>query len=147
MRLKLMILTVLALFFSVLLSPLVSHAAQTNMPQFCDNPNGAYYRANLFPHYTGINYRLSLDDWTTGEEVVLLTESLPYSFLFDWSPDCRYLIGYSEGKDNCTPGLIIWDAESGEQKLTADGFCNDSFISRHPHFFWRPDSSAILVSE
>ena len=114
-RLKVLIVAVLTLFFYVLFAPLTSHAAQRDMPQFCDNPNSAFYRANLFPHYTGLNYRLSLDDWSTGEEVVLLAESLPYSFLFSWSPDCRYLIGYSEGKDNCAQGLIIWDAVSGEQ--------------------------------
>jgi hypothetical protein len=112
----------------------------------CPNVDGTYYQANLFPRFADANNRLVLADLTTGENVITLAEELPYVYDFVWSPDCRYLIGHSAGYEQCAPGLIIWDAVTGEQKLSENWFC-DGLGDGYPRIFWKQDNSAALISE
>lgn len=121
-------------------------AAQSYQPPLCPNQNAAYYRPNLFPRHTNADNRLELADWSTGETVMTLEDTLPYTYSFSWSPDCRYLVGRSIGYENCNPGLLIWDAASGERKLTLRGFC-DTLTDGKPVGFWRADSTAVLLTE
>src|SRR5579871_1833764 len=88
--------------------------AQSNFtPTLCTNASGAYYRDGLFPNFTDANNRLVLEDWHTKQIVTVLADKLPYTYSFQWSPDCHYLIGISlHYKDFFTPcdaGLFVWD--------------------------------------
>ncbi|MFN8531861.1 MAG: hypothetical protein U0670_24915 [Anaerolineae bacterium] len=89
----------------------------------------------------------SLLEWVDPQtNQVVRTEQLPYPFAFEHSPDCRFLIGHSTGYGDCEPGLVIWNATSGERMQTLTGFC-DTLADAFPHFIWRPDNTAVVISE
>ncbi len=92
----------------------------------------------------GNDLQLALVDPQTNQTV--RTEQIPYQFAFEHSPDCRFLIGHSTGFGDCGPGLIIWNATSGEQMQSFTGFC-DGGASTYPHVIPIPDSPAVLISE
>jgi hypothetical protein len=143
MRAKSILLLILVIFRLINFAP--HSRAQDRLP-VCDHPEGAYYQPNLFPRFADSNNRLVLADLTTGENTITLAEELPYIYDFVWSPDCHYLIGYANGYGDCYPGLIIWDAVTGERKLSKGGFC-DYGADSYPRVFWKPDQSAVLLSE
>ena len=143
----------LTLFWTLFFASSISSAGAAQgdfTPTLCQNANGAYYRAGLFPQFKDTNNRLVLANWNTGETVLTLAESLPYQYRFEWSPDCHYLIGislhYYDWLARCDAGLFAWDAVSGEQKLAVNRFC-DNVVASRPRIFWRPDATAALFSE
>jgi hypothetical protein len=77
---------------------------------------------------------------------VVHTEALPYRFAIEHSPDCRFLIGHSMGYYDCSPGLIIWNATSGERMQAFNGFCDTSFTT-FPRVIWKSDGSVAILSE
>lgn len=113
--------------------------------------------------YAGTSAQTSEDDCTTlraqlsGDSQLELvdpqtfqivrTEQLLYPFDFEHSPDCRFLIGHSTGYGDCTPGLIIWDATSGERMQTFDRWFCDIAGTTFPHLIWRPDNTAAIISD
>lgn len=147
MRVKLLLFALLLMFSA---NFQISDAAQTYVPERCGNIHGGYYRPDLFPQFKDTHNRLVLANWHTGQTVMTLAESLPYRYRFEWSPDCRYLIGFSLNYkawlSPCDAGLFVWDTVSGAQKLALNSFCDD-VVSTRPHIFWRPDGSAALFSE
>lgn len=90
------------------------------------------------------NYSVSFIQPATGETVH--TDQLPYHFMFSYSPDCRFLIGQSTSYKRCNPGLIIWDATTGERRQTFQRFC-DRVLFGYPHIIWRPDNTVAIISE
>ncbi|MBK8025443.1 MAG: hypothetical protein IPK19_29625 [Chloroflexi bacterium] len=80
-----------------------------------------------------------------GTREIIRRDILPYMYNFEYSPDCRFVIGHSLGYDACFPGLIIWDAATGERLREFRGMCNE-LLSAYPRLFWRPDNAAVLVS-
>jgi hypothetical protein len=80
----------------------------------------------------------------TNQQVAI--EQLAYHYTFRYSPDCRFIIGNSTGVGDCNPGLIIWNANTGERMQAFTGFC-DTTNTTYPHLIWKPDYSAVVISE
>ena len=80
----------------------------------------------------------------TGE--IVREQQLPYSFNIELSPDCRFYIGRSRIKDHCEPGLIIWEATTGTERLRRDDFC-DTMLTSYPLMRRNDDMSVAIISE
>lgn len=119
--------------------------AQTFEPVFCHNAEGAYYRPNVFPQFTNAANQLVLRDWSTGSVVMILAESLPRTYSFQWSPNCRYLIGFTTRYSDSSDGLSIWDTVDNRQMVFRD-FPVDGRGLSLPHVYWRPDSEAAVFT-
>ena len=73
----------------------VGLAQADDIPDNCENPQGVYYRQELFGRYEPQNHRLALVNWNTGaDELVLATDLNAVQFqITGWSSECHYLTG------------------------------------------------------
>ncbi|MBW4439378.1 MAG: hypothetical protein KME04_19710 [Pleurocapsa minor GSE-CHR-MK-17-07R] len=106
-------------------------------------PDGTTDCPTLSPRLNN-DLQLSLIDPQTNQ--VVHTETLPYAYTFRYSPDCRFLFGNAIGYRDCGPGLIIWNAVSGERMQSFNGMC-DTGGTTFPRVIWKPDNSVAIISE
>jgi len=126
------------IFASVLWCSIASSDAQ-------QNTDCTTLHANSTDHGT-------IDFINPSTDFVVHQDDVPYQFMIDHSPDCRWLIGYAtryfavlDDAENCEPGVIIWDALTGIRLQEFDSMC-DTSLSGYPRFIWKPDNTALIIS-
>lgn len=83
------------------------------------------------------NHLISFIRPDTGE--VVRQEQMKDDFWFSYFPDCRFIRGQSRGY-NCLPGMVIWDANSGEPLQV---FNHEQ--CRGGRTLWKPDNTAVFM--
>jgi hypothetical protein len=83
----------------------------------------------------------------TGE--IVHKDVVPYPFIIEHSPDCRWLMGYTNKRfkfsENCQSSVIIWSATSANRVVQLDDMC-DTTITSYAQFRWKPDHTAAVIS-
>lgn len=111
--------------------------AEDGIPDNCENRDGAYYQANIFPRYEPQNQRLVLISWTTGQDVQVVAIGLADTRILGWSVDCRYLataVGPAESMDT-----VVWDITSNMRV----GAVPDAHLQPH-HITWGPNGYLVV---
>ncbi len=113
-----------------------THAGD-GIPDNCEYTSGAHYQPGIFPRYEAHTGRLVLVDWTSGEEVQMLSGGLADTRMLGWSPDCRYLataVGTLASMDT-----VVWDVVENRRV----GEVRDAQHKPHP-VTWGPGGYLVV---
>ncbi len=83
---------------------------------------------------------------STGE--IVYEDVVPYPFIVEHSPDCRWLMGYTnkffKSAEKCEPSVIIWDSLTAKRIIELDDMCDKS-ISSPAKYLWKPDNTSVVI--
>jgi hypothetical protein len=141
-----LLLAAIMLAVTVLALPTPTAHAQNLGSLTCPYTDGAYYQPFVLMRYSHNNHRVTLVDYSTGQEVRQLAADMPSSavWLWNWSPDCRYIAAHRDHTDNTPNTLYLWDAITGEQVNALSAPTLNS-SNRNHDVSWSPDGSHALI--